>query len=63
MGAVLNFMSILIHKMLPRDIIAIIVIIGGLILVGSGIDHIVGGILVMVVAFYFGLNTPVDSIK
>lgn len=47
-----------IHKLQPRDLIAIIVIIGGMILVSFGIDKIVGGILVMIISFYFGLNTP-----
>jgi len=42
----------------PRDIIAISVIIGGMILIGFGLDKIVGGLLVMIVSFYFGLNTP-----
>ena len=42
----------------PRDVIGGLVIIGGLILIGFGIDGIIGGLLVTVVAFYFGLNTP-----
>ena len=46
------------NKLEARDIIAIITIIGGLILVGLHIDGIVGGLLVSIVAFYFGLNTP-----
>lgn len=41
-----------------RDVIACIVIIGGMILIGLGVDKIVGGLLVMIVSFYFGLNTP-----
>lgn len=41
----------------PRDIIAVVVLIGGMILIGFGIDKIIGGILIMIVSFYFGLNT------
>jgi hypothetical protein len=42
----------------PRDSIAVLVIIGGMCLVALGIDKIIGGLLVMVVSFYFGLNLP-----
>jgi len=41
----------------PRDIIAAIILVGGMILIGLGIDKIIGGILIMIVSFYFGLNT------
>lgn len=37
-----------------RDIIAGIVVIGGLILLAAGINTVVGSLLLMVVAFYFG---------
>ena len=36
------------------DVIATICVIGGLVLVGLGIDGIVGMMLTMIVAFYFG---------
>ena len=42
----------------PRDIIAVVAITGGMILIGFGIDKIIGGILIMIVSFYFGLNIP-----
>jgi len=42
------------EKLLPRDIIAIIAIIGGLVLLSTGIDSTVGAILMAVVSFYFG---------
>jgi len=48
----------LFYKWQPRDVIGLVVIVGGLILVSMHIDGIVGGLLVSVVAFYFGLNTP-----
>lgn len=48
----------IVHQLYPRDIIAIIVIVGGLLLIGLGVDKIIGGLLVMVVSFYFGLNLP-----
>lgn len=37
-----------------RDIIALVVVIGGLILLAVGINTVVGSLLLMVVAFYFG---------
>lgn len=40
-------------KIKARDIIALVVIIGGFILLALGIDHIVGGILIMVTTYYF----------
>lgn len=36
------------------DFLAALVIIGGMILIGFGIDGIIGGLLVAVVAYYFG---------
>jgi len=36
------------------DIVALTVIVGGLILIGLGVNGIVGGLLVSVVAYYFG---------
>ena len=44
--------------MKPRDVIAIILIIGGMAMMCLGIDHIVAGILIAIVAFYFGWQTP-----
>ena len=41
----------------PRDIIAIVVILGALTLLALGIDGIVATVLLAVVGFYFGLNT------
>lgn len=37
-----------------RDIIALVVVLGGLILLAMGINTVVGSLLLMVVAFYFG---------
>jgi len=36
------------------DVIALLCVVGGLTLVGLGIDGTVGTILTMIVAFYFG---------
>lgn len=38
----------------PRDIIALVVVIGGITLIGLGRDSIVGSILLAVISFYFG---------
>jgi len=38
----------------PRDIIAIIALILGFILLGLRIDTVVGGILVVIIGWYFG---------
>jgi len=40
-------------KLSAKDVIAILVVIGGMILIGLGIDKIIGGILVMVATHYF----------
>lgn len=47
-----------VYYLKPRDIIALVVMVGGMILIAKGIDRLVGGLLVTVVAFYFGLNLP-----
>jgi len=39
---------------MPRDVIAVIIIIGGFILKLKGIDTVVGSMLLAVAAFYFG---------
>ena len=49
------------QKLCARDIIAVITIIGGMILVACHIDGIIGGLLVTIVAYYFGLNTPMPK--
>jgi hypothetical protein len=42
-----------------RDIIAALVIVGGMILISLHIDGIIGGLLVSIVAYYFGHETGV----
>lgn len=37
-----------------RDIIALVVVTGGLILIGMGINGTIGALMIMVIAFYFG---------
>ena len=41
-------------KILPRDIIAAILIVGGLVLLALGKDGTVSAILMAIAAFYFG---------
>ena len=36
------------------DLIAFVIIVGGFILLGLGIDTVVGGVLTMTAGFYFG---------
>lgn len=57
-------MSKLISKFQPADIIAIVVIIGGLLLKLKGADGIVGSMLVGVCFYYFGkkgIQWPTDT--
>ena len=44
----------LIDKFDSQDVIAIIIILGGFILIGLHIDTVVGGVVTMVAGFYFG---------
>jgi len=39
---------------MPRDVIAVIILIGGFVLKLKGIDTVVGALLVAVATFYFG---------
>lgn len=41
------------EKLRPADVIGIIVIIGGFYLLLKGVDHVVGGLLIAVVTYYF----------
>jgi len=42
------------QKLEPADVIAIILIIGGLILVGFGINGLIGTLLTAITFYYFG---------
>lgn len=57
-----TFMRELLNKFQPLDIIAIITIIGGLFLKFSGADGVVGTILTVIVASYFGKKEVLDPI-
>lgn len=46
------------QKLAPADIIALIVIVGGVYLVSCNKGEDFGPLLIMVVSFYFGLKTP-----
>jgi len=54
-------MNTLLGKFRPIDVIAVIVITGGLILKFCGFDGTVGSILTVVVLFYFGQDIAVRS--
>jgi len=56
-------MRTLLSKLEPRDLIAIIVVIGGLILIGLGHNGTIGSLLLAVVAFYFGSRYAVQKIN
>jgi len=49
-------MSVL-NKLEPSDIIAIIVLIGGLILKGIGLNGDVSLMLIAIISYYFGYST------
>lgn len=44
-------------KWMPRDVIAVVTLLGGFLLLSLGIDGIVGSMLMGVVIFYFGAET------
>lgn len=44
----------LMEKINPRDVIAVVVIIGCMTLIGLGKDGFIGAILISVVAYYYG---------
>lgn len=50
-------------KWQPQDIIALVVIIGGLTLIAIGKDGTIGALVSAVVAFYFGHKVTVAAIK
>lgn len=37
----------------PKDILAAILLIGGMVLIGLGINHIVSGMMIMITTYYF----------
>ena len=44
-----------------RDILALVLVAGALYLIAIGKDKIVSGIIIAIVSFYFGLNTPLPG--
>lgn len=48
----------LIKQIEPRDIIAVVVIIGCIVLLLSGKDGFVAALLALVVGYYFGFRKP-----
>lgn len=45
------------------DLIALVTIIGGLILMAFHIDTVVGGLLTLIAAYYFGRKNGKNSVK
>lgn len=58
----ITFMKELLNKFQPIDIIAILTIAGGLSLKFSGANGVVGTILTVIVAFYFGKKEIYDRV-
>ena len=54
-----DFMKIL--KIYPRDIIALIVLIFAMMLISKGINHVVSGIVIMIVTYYFAQRTSEEK--
>lgn len=48
------YMKSLINRFQPRDLIALVTVLGGMVLKFAGVDGTVGTIMTMVVAWYFG---------
>ena len=48
-----NTPSSFFQKLLPKDILAGVVLIGGFSLLYFGIDHVVGGAVIAVTTYYF----------
>jgi len=61
MGAMLNLMKTFLQKLEPKDILAAVVLIGGFVLLALGVDTVVGGVIIAVVAYYF--RKRVEDIK
>ncbi len=51
-----------ISKIYPKDIIAAIVLIACFILIGMGINHVVSGIAIMVVTYYFSRRVDGEGV-
>lgn len=51
------------HKWMPRDVVALVLIIGGVALLWQGVNSYVGGTLIAVSLAYFGIDlTPIAKI-
>lgn len=50
-------------KWTPKDVIAVIVVVGAISLLWAGIDTVVGWCLIVVVAAYYGIDlTPIFKV-
>lgn len=47
----------------PADVIALVCIIGGFILIGMKIDTVIGGLVTLIAAYYFGHKRRVENEK
>lgn len=50
-------------KIEPKDIIAIILVAGGLWLISKGTNGVVAMILIAIVAYYYGIHIPYNGWK
>jgi len=41
----------------PVDVIALLVLGGSMVLIGLGINHVVSGVVISIISFYFGYHT------
>jgi len=46
-----------------KDILACIILIGGMVLIGFGINHVVSGIMIMVTTYYFRKKIEEEKTK
>lgn len=49
------------YQFKPVDVIALVVLSGSLLLIGLGINHVVSGVVIAIISFYFGYHT--DGVK
>ena len=52
-----------IEKIYPKDIIAFVVLVISMFLIYKGINHIVSGIVIMIVTYYFTQRVDVEKEK
>lgn len=63
MEKILNTLSDFMNKWRPADFIGLVVIVFGFVLIYNGINGLVGSLVAMIVAFYFGKRERNDDQK